>query len=118
MKHMDVYSVSRAEYKAFVEEIKPEYRDVQEVELSIRSKATKIFSKKTGKCLCSRVSFQELVEGEEHIPEQYYIFEMPDDDERRAQIPKMKVVLETPEQVQLFFDGLKKMREENDGRDI
>lgn len=112
MQHMDIYSVSRQEYKAFVDEIKPECRDVQEFELSYYSKATKIFSKKTGKCLCSRVSFGQRVEGEERHPEMYYIFEMPDDDERRAQIPKTKVILETPEQVQKFFDGLKKLREE------
>ena len=112
MQNMDIYSVSRREYKAFVDEIKPECRDVQQVELTHYSMATKIFSKKTGKCLCSRVSYEQRVEGEERHPETYYIFEMPDDDERRAQIPKTKVILETPEQVQQFFDGLKKLREE------
>ena len=113
MNYTDFYSVSRAEYKAFVDEIKPEYRDVKETKLTPYSIATQIFSKKTGKCLCSRVTYQERVEGEERLPEQYYVFEMPDNDERRAQIPKTKVVLETPQQVQQFLDGLKKLREEH-----
>ena len=38
---------------------------------------------------------------------------MPDDDERRNPIPKMKVVLETREEVQKFFDAISKANKEN-----
>lgn len=105
-----IFEVSRAEYKSFIEEIKPEYRRVEEVELDKWYKATKVFSKKTDKCLASRVT--HLLDGDKHEPERYYIFEMPDDDERQAAIPRIKVVLETKEQVQAFLDGIKKMKEQ------
>lgn len=105
----DIYEVSRAEYKSFVETIKLETRDVREELIDSRHKVTKIFSKKTGKCLTSRVT--DLYEDNTHEPEKYYIFEMPDDDERLAPIPKVKVMLETKEQVQAFLDGMKRMRE-------
>jgi len=105
----DIYEVSRAEYKSFVETIKLETRDVKEELIDSRHKVTKIFSKKTGKCLTSRVT--DLYEDDAHEPERYYIFEMPDNDERLAPIPKVKVMLETKEQVQAFLDGMKRMRE-------
>jgi len=38
---------------------------------------------------------------------------MPDNDERRAPIPKMKLVLETREEVQAFFDAISKMNKEH-----
>lgn len=106
-----IFEVSRAEYKSFVEEIKPDCRRVEEIDLDKWHKATKIFSKKTGKCLTSRVT-NIMNDEDEHEPEKYYIFEMPDDDERQAPIPRVKVVLETKEQVQAFLDGMKKLKEQ------
>ena len=112
MINESIFEVSRAEYKSFVEEIKPECRRVEIIDLDRWHKATRIFSLKTGKCLTSRVT--HLIEDEEmHEPERYYIFEMPDDDERRAPIPRVKVVLETKEEVQAFLDGMKKLKENN-----
>lgn len=110
--YRDIFSVTRGDYKNFVQEIKPEFRDVQTIELNNYTTATKIFSKKTGKCLCSRVTYSERKKGEERIPEKYYIFELPDNEERQEVVPKVQVVLETPEQVQKFLDALKKMKEE------
>ena len=110
----DIYSVSRGEYKNFVQEIKPEFRDVQTIKLNDYTTATKIFSKKTKKCLCSRVTYEERVIGEERRPERYYIFELPNPEERQESVPKIQVVLETPEQVQKFLDALKKMGEKHD----
>lgn len=110
MLNESIFEVSRAEYKSFVETIKPETRRLEEIQLDKWHKATRIFSKKTGKCLTSRIT--HLIEDEEmHEPEKYYIFEMPDDDERLAPIPRARVILETKEEVQAFFDGLKKLRE-------
>lgn len=107
MEYTDIFQVSRAEYKGFVNEIKPEYRDVKEIQLNSFSISTQIYSKKTGKCLCSRVSYKDK-------PEEYYIFEMPDNDERQAQIPKQKVILETPEQVQKVFNYIFQKRKEEE----
>lgn len=108
----DIFEVSRDEYKSFVKTIKNESRQVEEVMLDEWHKAIRIISKKTGKCLTSRVI--HLVEDEKkHEPEKYYIFEMPDDDERLPPIPHIKVELKTKEEVQAFFDGLKKLHENN-----
>ena len=104
-----IYEVTREDYKEFVNQIKPEYRDVKKEEIGTIHTATKIYSKKTNKCLCSRVTYTANYGDPD--PEKYYIFEMPDDDERLAPIPKVKIVLETKEQVQAFLDGMKRMKE-------
>ena len=106
-----IFEVSRAEYKDFIETIKPEYRQIETVDLDRWHQATKIFSKKTGKCLTSRVTYTGKSK-EDYEPEKYYIFEIPDDEERCAVIPKVKIVLETKEQVQAFLDGMKKIKEQ------
>lgn len=92
-----IFLVEREDYKSFVERLKVEAMEVKEEELTRSSAATKVFSKKTGKCLCSRVYSKEA-------DEKYYIFEFPDDDEWGPPIPKRKITLETNEQVQLLFD--------------
>ncbi len=104
----EIYEVSRAEYKSFVETIKLETRDVKERIIDDKHKTIEIFSKKTGKCLIGRVIH---IDEENHEPEKYYIYEMPDNDERLAPIPKIQVVLETKEQVQKFLEGMKRMKE-------
>jgi len=38
---------------------------------------------------------------------------MPDDDERREPIPKIKLELETREEVQAFFDAISKINKEH-----
>lgn len=107
-----IYEVTRNEYKGFVEQIKPEYRRVEVIEIDKRHTASKIFSKKTGKCLCSRVSYTATYGDPE--PEKYYVFEIPEKEERQAPVPKQQIVLESKEEVQAFFDFLaKKAKEEN-----
>jgi len=97
-----IYEVTRADYTSFVEQIKPEYRKVKVVEIDPIHTATKIFSTNTGKCLCSRVTY--TAEYGDPEPEIYYIFEMPESYERLAPIPKMRITLNSKEEVQKFFD--------------
>ena len=92
-----IFLVEREDYKAFVERLTVEAIEVKKEELTRSSAATKVFSKKTGKCLCSRVYSKD-------DDEKYYIFDFPDDDEWGPPIPKRKITLETNEQVQLLFD--------------
>ena len=106
----NIFEVSRNEYKGFVEEIKPECRRVEVVQISNNHMAAKIYSKKTGKCLCSRVAY--CGKSDEPEPEKYYIFEMPDDDESQASIPVRQLVLSSKEEVQAFFDALSKLNKE------
>ena len=100
-----IFLVEREDYKAFIERLKSEVIEVKEEELTRSSAATKVFSKKTGKCLCSRVYSKDE-------DEKYYIFDFPDDDEWGPPIPKRKITLETKEQVQLLFDFIR--RKNND----
>ena len=97
----EIYKVDRDQYVGFMSEIKPECRDG---EVSYLDKVTiiKVISKKTGKHLCSRIIPEEA-------EEEYYIFNMPDDDERQRGRPVRKITLETQEEVQTFFDALSKI---------
>ena len=103
-----IYEVTRADYTSFVEQLKPECRQIQVEEIDKTHTATKIFSKNTNKCLCSRLTY--TADYGEPEPEIYYIFEMPEDYERQAPIPKMRVTLESKEQVQKFFDYFAQQR--------
>lgn len=104
-----IFEVSRDDYKYFIETIKSETKNIITEKLDDWHEVTKIFSKKTGKCLASRITHIPY-EDEAREPEKYYIFELPNDDERMAPIPHMKIVLETKEEVQAFLDGIKKLQ--------
>lgn len=108
MRPESIYEVTRADYTGFVEQIKPECRRVEVVEIDKTHTATKIFSKNTNKCLCSRVTY--TAEYGDPEPEIYYIFEMPENYERQAPIPKIRVTLHTKEEVQKFFDYFAEQR--------
>lgn len=108
-----IYEVTRDDYKAFVEQIK---RGCGRVEI-VTTKSyqfSNIISQKTGKRLCGRKTY--INNNNKNIPEKYYIYEMPDDDERCKPIPKLRLNLETREEVQAFFNILSKMnKEKNNG---
>ena len=109
-----IYEVTRNEYKGFIEQIKPEYRRVEIIEIDKRHTATKTFSTNTGKCLCSRLTY--TADQGEREPEKYYVFEMPENFERQAPIPKQQIILESKEEVQAFFDFLAKKAKEEDNK--
>ena len=100
-----IYEVEREEYKTFLEQLNAEKTRKEESWLE-QVHVVKIISNKTNKHLCSRVSDAELEE------EHYYIFNYPDDDERIAPKPVLRVKLETKEEVQNFFNALNKAQAE------
>ena len=110
MESNSIYRVNREDYKAFMEQLKPECREVKKIDLHSRI-ITKVFSKNTNECLCSRVTYRE-----EGKPEQYYIFKMPLDEERNAPVPHVKLELKTKEEVQAVFDAFSKMRKEREAQ--
>lgn len=110
MNENSIYEVTREDYKGFVSSINPECRTVEEKRVGINHIATKIFSKKTGKCLCSRLTSD--ADYGEHEPERYYIFEMPEPEERIPPKPVVRVQLTTKEQVQKFFDYIAQHKEQ------
>lgn len=101
----EIYRVGRDEYVGFMDELKPECRDIEMSHLK-NSTIVKVLSKKTGKHLCTRIIPEE-------DEEQYYIFNMPDNDERQHGRAIRKITLETQEEVQSFFDALSKVMKEN-----
>lgn len=108
-QHSDIYLMDRDSYRSFVEQIKPTARRIETVQLTSTTEAVKIYSKKTGKCLCSRVSSTE-----EGVPERYYIFDMPDDDERCEAQRVYRLNLKSREEVQAFFTALSKIQKEHE----
>ena len=116
MMFESIYKVTRADYISFLEQIKPDCRKIEVKEIDPTHTATKIFSKNTGKCLCSRLTYTAEYGNPE--PEIYYIFEMPEDYERLPPIPKIKITLDSKEEVQKFFDYFaQKQKKENNKND-
>lgn len=112
MDFSDIYSVDREDYKTFLEQINRDSFNIETVRINKWAVASKVISKKTGKCLCSRVQHEVRVEGQEREPEQYYIFCDPDPDERQQSRPKLTLKLETPQEVQAFLKILDKLKED------
>lgn len=104
----NIFKVERDEYAGLIGEMKVDCfdmeKDYQENDTYIRLR-----SKKTGKLITERIIHNDS-------EEEYYIFELPDDDERQAPKRIRQYKLETKEEVQAFFDILNKLqKKENDG---
>ena len=97
-----IFEVTRDEYVGFIREINPNSR-IMEKEEDEHAVRLRVVSNKTGKTLCERIIPEE---GDEL----YYVYEMPDPDERIPPKPIQKITLETPEEVQAFMDILSKLQ--------
>ena len=100
-----IYEVSRDEYAGFIGQLNKQMMDVEqyyESEMTI----IKIKSKTTGRHLCTRIIPDNDIE-------HYFVFNMPEDEERIAPKPVLKVNLETQEEVQTFFNALGKIQGAN-----
>lgn len=102
-----IYEVERDDYKAFIGQLNPSMMDT-EIEVLGECTFTKILSKKTGRHLSTRVEDNELQK------ESYFIFNYPDDDERLAPKPILKIDLNTREEVQTFLNAISKIQRERD----
>lgn len=100
-----IYEVTRDEYVGFMSQIKPYCYDTEVSHLE-NCTIIKVSSKTTGTHFCTRV-----IPEEEN--EHYFIFNMPDDNERQTGRPIRKITLETKEEVQAFFNALSKVIKEN-----
>ena len=99
-----IYEVERDDYAGFLGQLNKAIMDVEqyyEADMTIM----KIKSKKTGTHLCTRIIPNDDAE-------HYYIFNMPEDDERIEPKPVLKITLNDKEQVQNFFNALNKMQQE------
>ena len=85
----------------------------EEVVIDENTKQMNVYSKKTDKLLCAR-EYCSL----EDVSEKYYIFEFPEKDEWTKPIPRAKIVLETPEEVQAVLSAFAKLREEQNAGNL
>ena len=100
-----IYEVNRDEYVGFLGQLNKEKMDVENYDYP-EGNIIKVRSQKTGKHLTTRIIDNE--KNEEH----YYVFNMPDDDERVPPKAVMKVTLNTKEEVQSFFNAINKLQQE------
>lgn len=103
-----IYEVRKVEYKAFVEQIKSECRDVKTTDLP-QKRIVRVYSKLSGDELCRRVSYKD---DKKH--EKYYIFKTPLKEESAPPVPHAVLELSTPQEVQAVFDAFSKMRKERE----
>ena len=102
----EIFEVTKADFKAFAERLKPEFCRTETTQPTEVFLQMYTYSKRTDTLLCGR-------EKELNASEKYYIFNYPEADEWGPPIPKMKITLETQEEVQALFEAIAKMREQH-----
>lgn len=103
----EIFEVTKDEYVGFMAQIKKGGYYSELEQLDDTHKELNIYSKKTNKLLASQV-----VDSEDNV--QFYVYEMPDTDERQAAPAVTKIELQTQEEVEAFFKILNEARKKND----
>ncbi len=98
----EIYEVERDQYAGLIGEMKTKCFNM---DISYMENATivTLTSKKTGKIVTKCIIHEDG-------NEQYYIYELPENDERLAPKKILKYELQTKEEVQAFFDILNKIQ--------
>ena len=109
----EIFEVTRGDYKSFIARLVKGAIKTEEVVIDENTKQMNVYSKNTDKLLCAR-EYCSL----EDVPEKYYIFEFPEKDEWTKPIPRAKIVLETPEEVQAVLNAFAKLREEQNAGNL
>ena len=100
----EIYQVERDEYAGLIGEMKVACFDMEK-EYKDDGIHIKLVSKKTGRTITERIIDEEQ-------NEIYYIYELPENDERMAPKKIRQYRLESKEEVQAFFDILNKLQKE------
>lgn len=100
----EIYQVERDEYVGLVREMKTSCFDMEK-EYSDDGTHIKLVSKRTGQTMTERIIDEEQ-------NETYYIYVLPENDERTAPKKIRRYCLESKEEVQTFFDILNKLQQE------
>lgn len=98
--NLDLYEVTRDEYKGFVAQIQPSCVTMVTEELGRSKIARWGYSNKTQRKLFGQIY------NDEDYEYKYYVFEMPDNNERKAPPVVRHVVLNDPQDVEDFFKAL------------
>lgn len=107
-----IFAVSWVEYKSLIEEIKPNCTEVKIDTSDNNRHITEVFSKKTGKLIARRVTSWDSETDTRQ--EEYYIFNLPDNDERGAPRQYVQIELHNKDEVQTFFNIVSKLMKEKD----
>ena len=99
-----IYEVERDDYVGFIGQLNKQMMDVEQT-YKDDSNILSIYSKTTGKHLCTRIISQDGTE-------KYYVINMPEGNERVEKKRVLQIKLETKEEVQAFFDALNKIQKE------
>ena len=99
-----VYEVTRDDYVGFMGQIIPECCDTEIIGRGEPYTEINTYSKDHKRHFATRIITS--IEDEDRSEEKYYVFDMPLNEERRAPKQVRKIVLETKEEVQAFFDAL------------
>lgn len=98
----EIYEVERDQYAGLIGEMKTECFNMDTSYMEDTTIVT-LTSKKTGKMVTKRIIYEDG-------NEQYYIYDLPENDERLAPKKIRKYELQTKEEVQAFFDILNKIQ--------
>lgn len=105
-----LYLVEKEDFKALTERLIVEKVRTERIE-ERTSTIVKVFGIESNDCICSHKWYND-----DTIPDEYYIFKLPENDEWGPAIPKRKVEL-TDEETKLLFEELAAYMKEkaNDG---
>ncbi len=95
----DIFEIDYDGYIGFLSQIRKSSYYSQLTDIDENHKELSIYSVKTNKLLAS-----QIVDKDDN--KTFYVYEMPDDDERCAAPAVTKIELQTPEEVKAFFDIL------------
>jgi len=104
----EIYSVSRDEYVGFVKQLIPSHMHTEHIENDDGTASLKIYSNRDDTLIA-----EQYLNNDEYY--EFYIYNMPDNKDRRAAKPVQKIILETQEEVQAFFEILNKAMGKKNG---
>lgn len=100
----EIFEVTRDDYVCFLDQIRKDMITT-EMDSTEQYNIIKVISKNTNTVLCAR--YIPINDDQET---HFYVFTYPEDNELQAPISRRKIVLETREEVQAFFDILAKIQ--------
>lgn len=98
----ELYSVTRDEYVGFVKQLIPQNMHTEHIENDDETASLKIYANRDDTLLAEQYLNSDGIY-------EYYVYNMPANEDRCAAKPVQKIVLETKEEVQAFFDILQKV---------
>lgn len=97
----ELYSVTRDEYVGFVKQLIPAHMHTEKIENDDETASLKIYANRDDLLIAEQYFNKDGIY-------EYYVYNMPADEDRQAPKPVQKIVLETPEEVKAFFEILEK----------